>query len=404
MRRSRAPVSLTDIPPTVASVAGIPAAFPGESVSGIDPDSRRQRKYYHYAWRNENWQDTYFQRLDEYVINGDIGDPGSWELARRIFDPGDGDSLEVDRIDFGKEESSRFLLSGWGSDESSAEDGSTFNWALGRTAELRLRLPGSAVRLLAKMRPYPFESPEEVRVSIDGKEIALWRLERKWQWQTFGALVPPNSDRPSVSLLRFAFSETHHAGARPLSASFRSLTLDRRVSPRRWGTAIGFGENGESAAYRSIGWSEPTGDHCWNDGRYAVLSIPLQAAKTDRLFFKFVFSAFIVPGKVDKQLVDVYADGARVDQWVMDTPGLEERVLAVPAELLETPSFVTIRLDVPNAVSPRAIGYNDDSRLLAIAMRQVELMKAPSGAPRKTLGTQGTKITGGLSPRTAGRQ
>lgn len=382
MKRSRAPVSLTDIPATVASVAGIRDAFPGEAVIRIDPSTRRQRKYYHYNWRAENWQSTYFKKLDEYVINGNVGDPHSWELAGIILDPRDEDSFQADRIDFGREAFSQFLLSGWGSNESSAEDGSAFNWALGRSAKLCLRLPRKAVRLLAEMRPYPFESPLEVRVSIDGEEIALWRLERKWQWQTFGALVPPNLDRPDVSIVKFAFSQSRQGPGRPLSTSFRSLTLDKKISPRMWGSVIRFGENGDSDAYRSIGWSQPTGDHCWNDGRRAVLSIPIQDTGADRVSFKFVFSAFIVPGKVDKQLVDVYVDGARIDQWVIDRPGLEQKVLEVPAELLKTPSFVTIRLDVPNAVSPREIGYNEDSRLLAIAMRQVELMEAPSDAPR----------------------
>ena len=85
---SDAPVSLGDIPKTIADSYGIANTFPGESMLDTDLPPERTRVFYNYYWTRDNWNTEYLPTLTEYQINGFSWDPASWRPTYRFFTPG----------------------------------------------------------------------------------------------------------------------------------------------------------------------------------------------------------------------------------------------------------------------------------------------------------------------------
>jgi phosphoglycerol transferase MdoB-like AlkP superfamily enzyme len=87
LKISKAQTALTDIPATISALLNMNEKFEGRSVFEIDPNEVRERKFYYYKWKNENWQSTYFHRLDEFIIKGSLFDRSSWEFASTYYPP-----------------------------------------------------------------------------------------------------------------------------------------------------------------------------------------------------------------------------------------------------------------------------------------------------------------------------
>lgn len=88
VRISRAPTSITDIPATIADLAGLPARlFPGEPALRMPESADRQRTFAFHTWRNADWQRDYMDALYVFSINGPIHDPRSWTFDRKVADP-----------------------------------------------------------------------------------------------------------------------------------------------------------------------------------------------------------------------------------------------------------------------------------------------------------------------------
>jgi hypothetical protein len=87
LKTSKAQTTLTDIPATISSILNLNEKFDGRSVFEIDPDEVRERNFYFYKWRHENWKSTYFHRLDEFTIKGSVFDRASWKLGLTYYPP-----------------------------------------------------------------------------------------------------------------------------------------------------------------------------------------------------------------------------------------------------------------------------------------------------------------------------
>jgi Sulfatase len=87
LKTSRAPVSLTDIAATICSLLDLSGRMFGRSVFEVDENEARERWFYFYHWRHENWQSTYFPRLDEFSIAGSLFDEKSWRLNSTFYPP-----------------------------------------------------------------------------------------------------------------------------------------------------------------------------------------------------------------------------------------------------------------------------------------------------------------------------
>lgn len=225
LRTSNAQVMLTDIPATISSILDINEEFPGSSVLEVDPKQDRERRFYYHDWDQRSWRTPYFRRFIEHQIYGSVFERDSWRLGTATYDK----DLMVDKIDFGSKGIGFYLADGWSTNEKS-EDGTTFNWALGRSATLVLSLSKKKkVRLTANVKPYVSSKPQSVTIKVDGKMVGIWNLANRWEWQEHSVVIEPDMDRPDVSIMEFGFSHFHESEMgekRPLAVLFESIILD----------------------------------------------------------------------------------------------------------------------------------------------------------------------------------
>ena len=198
----------------------------------MNHDEKRERRYYHYKWRSEHWQAKYLPLIQEYVIKGSVFDGHSWGIGRRYLQPYFYDSTLIKKIDFGTEEADRFLGSGWGCNEQNQKEGTTFNWALGRSASVFLSLPkNKSVLLTAKVKTLKFNQPQTITIKVDGIEIGSWTLApSSWDWEKHSILVEPDEHRADVSVIEFNFSQYIKSvgNSRDLAVLFESIALAER--------------------------------------------------------------------------------------------------------------------------------------------------------------------------------
>ncbi len=84
LKVSSAPVCLTDIPATVASVMGVAAAFPGQALHEVPEAGPRPRLYRDYTWTHDFWWEEYLPAMTEYRVEGPARDPASWGAGRAL--------------------------------------------------------------------------------------------------------------------------------------------------------------------------------------------------------------------------------------------------------------------------------------------------------------------------------
>ncbi len=88
LRTSMAPTAITDIPATIADLAGLaPGLFPGEPALRLDPDARRARTFAFHSWRNADWRREYMDALHVFSVDGPIHEPRSWRFQQTIAAP-----------------------------------------------------------------------------------------------------------------------------------------------------------------------------------------------------------------------------------------------------------------------------------------------------------------------------
>lgn len=224
---SEAQTTLTDIPATISSILNLNEKFNGQSVFEIDPNEVRERKFYYYKWRHENWQDDYFDHMDEFIIKGSVFDRASWRSGLTYHSPAKS-LYKTEKIDFGTNEATSFKRFGWGGNEEGSKKGYTFNWALGSSASIFLSLPkNKAVLLTANVKSLPFSKSQHITIKMDGKEIGSWELSAPWNLVKHSIVIEPDEHRPDVSVAEFFFSQhrSPEGDLRPLAVQFESLTL-----------------------------------------------------------------------------------------------------------------------------------------------------------------------------------
>lgn len=87
LKISRAQTMLSHIPATVSSILHLNAGFPGQPAFEVSPDQLQERRFYYYKWRHKNWQDDYFDRMDEFIIRGSVFDTTSWQKGLTFYPP-----------------------------------------------------------------------------------------------------------------------------------------------------------------------------------------------------------------------------------------------------------------------------------------------------------------------------
>jgi hypothetical protein len=206
MVTSIAPTSLTDIPGTVLSFAGVGGDSRGRSVLEIGPAEARRRRYNFYRWSTAFWTKPFLSSIQQFEVAGSPYDAAAWRLRGVLA--GRAPVRKARRLDLGTSESAEYLVRGWGDDERLA-DGTTAAWGLGRSSTVRLSLPPDRnLRLTARLRAYPVSNrPQQITVVVDDAVAGHWEVRPGGRLREFTTLVPRAVSRPPTSTIEFRFSE-----------------------------------------------------------------------------------------------------------------------------------------------------------------------------------------------------
>jgi hypothetical protein len=230
LKTSTALTAITDIPSTITSALKINADFKGRSVFDIKPEEKRERKYYYYYELNQSGDD-YFDRIDEYSINGSARDKASWRFISTSLPPGT--PQKTKKIDFGTPSAAPFLQSRWGTKETDPKNQNmTYQWALGNSAWLSIPLPKTQTRFTANVKSLFPKETQSVTVKVDGQEIGSWKNSTQWEWEQHSLTIPANDNRPSRSNIEFVFSiyrQPDQQETRLLALLFESITFEEEA-------------------------------------------------------------------------------------------------------------------------------------------------------------------------------
>jgi len=139
------------------------------------------------------------------------------------------------------------------------------------------------------------------------------------------------------------------------------------------GRKISFGQSGDSELFRGAGWSATEPEITWTDGNSAVLSFTGLPAKTS-LRLKMTLSGFTNPPELPAQPVEVYANGIKVADWQVGDRA--EFTALIPPNATGDGNLLKLELKMPKAMSPKALGQSQDSRLLGVACFDLVIEKA----------------------------
>jgi Sulfatase len=144
------------------------------------------------------------------------------------------------------------------------------------------------------------------------------------------------------------------------------------------GEAIRFGSRGNAAAYQSYGWGEAGHGFTWTIGKRSTMAIPLPSSNPGPLILEATLSPLVVGGKLDRQLIGVYANGEKVGEWVAAENG--QYKAAIPARLSAS-GLIELRFDLPDATSLAQLGVNDDRAVLGLQMESIALHEVDPPEP-----------------------
>ena len=177
---SDVPVSLSDIPQTIASELQLPNAFSGQSIFSINESDIRERKYFQYLLTekpNKYYMDLgYFPPMEEYKIIGHSWFSNSWEPTVRVYEPGKGlipvPVYEINTlILFGENGNAQpYQLVGW----SFPGEGYTWTDAYYTVLAIKMKKPDSDLTMKIVASPYlkdGAETQQRVNVLVNGHPV-----------------------------------------------------------------------------------------------------------------------------------------------------------------------------------------------------------------------------------------
>lgn len=139
-----------------------------------------------------------------------------------------------------------------------------------------------------------------------------------------------------------------------------------------YGARITFGLNGNSEPLKGFGWSKTEENFTWSEGTTAVLRMRV-AATTAPVRLKMKMAALVKEPELSFQPVEVDANGQKIAEWHVGDAA--EFTTQIPSEITKAGDELIITFKIPKATSPKALGVNEDPRILGICCLEMELSK-----------------------------
>ena len=128
---------------------------------------------------------------------------------------------------------------------------------------------------------------------------------------------------------------------------------------------LSFGKEATANTYCLYGFSHNEDGHTWTDGMGAAMMFDIQDDYDD---LEIVLEYTIYS---ESQRVIVYVNDNEVANYVATGP--EEKVITIPKEYVPD-NRLKLRLELPDAVSPKSKGESADGRILALAMKSLKIL------------------------------
>jgi hypothetical protein len=128
----------------------------------------------------------------------------------------------------------------------------------------------------------------------------------------------------------------------------------------------------EASRYLDDGWcARGSGTGRWTACDKAGIRIRLDPAKRYELSLRML--PFVMPGKLDRQRVNVLWNGQPIGEFVLSEWTWSDHVVQLPAGGNRTENL--LELATPDAASPKSIGYNDDPVPHAVMLQTIDVVE-----------------------------
>jgi len=179
-----------------------------------------------------------------------------------------------------------------------------------------------------------------------------------------GSSVFPTSglSNPTVNIVALALRLAGHLQARVAEAA--------RLTGRKYrlGAPIDFTSAGRGRRFLAGGWSYPEPSGTWTGARTARMAFELVDRPRDDLVLVLTAHPFVVESGPESQEVRVVAAGRTLARLTLDRPDFREYRIPIPRDIAAD-GRLELRLEVPRAASPLALGVSGDGRVLGVKLR-----------------------------------
>lgn len=139
-----------------------------------------------------------------------------------------------------------------------------------------------------------------------------------------------------------------------------------------YGTKIEFGLGGNSEPFKASGWSKAEAKFTWSEGTAAVLRVKV-APTEGTVALKMTLAALIKEPELPFQPVEVAVNDEKIADW--EVGKTDVFTAAIPHNITKVGGVLTITFRTPKSTSPKALGLNEDPRILGICCLNFELSK-----------------------------
>jgi hypothetical protein len=227
---SDVPVSLSDIPKTVATELNVSNVFIGESVFKIQNSDKRNFSFYQYTWEQESWNMEYLPPMFEYTITNFSWYASSWKPTYREY-TSKGIKINPPKkynlgttIKFGKDLKSQDLsLSGWSPEEE-------FVWSDGKSATIAFSMdrPNTTfMNLQITAFPFIIENKHEIQrltVYFNQHQFGNYSFIQP-QWENLEFIIPTEYLNEQEQYITFYFPDAISPAELGTSSDVRNLAI-----------------------------------------------------------------------------------------------------------------------------------------------------------------------------------
>jgi hypothetical protein len=148
---------------------------------------------------------------------------------------------------------------------------------------------------------------------------------------------------------------------------FKNLDLDLNGFKYKYGEIIDFGINGNSHLVKNGGWSFSEDNATWTEGDEASLLFPIKGPERD-LVLSLKMSP-LLGGNIKGQHLIVSANNQKISEIICEASNTYQFI--IPKDIINDQLLILISL--PDAVSPKTLGINEDQRVLALSVESLSL-------------------------------